>query len=199
MEGKMRKGIITVTILLLVTLCSCSNTIQSTSSKLPVNNVSASFSIDVNDLNQIVGDADYVFVAEVVDNIETIYKNKVNIETEAGLKEVSDPYTRYSINVIDNIKGNLKKNKRIDVYKAGGISQDNTSIILYENDEMLEVNKLYILVAYAQPDGTLLVVGPNSSSVIDTKNKSQIVNSEPYALYTLTSAKINSQGRSLDL
>ena len=89
----MRKGIITVTILLLVTLCSCSNTIQSTSSKLPVNNVSASFSIDVNDLNQIVGDADYVFVAEVVDNIETIYKNKVNIETEAGLKEVSDPYT----------------------------------------------------------------------------------------------------------
>ncbi|OEF99035.1 hypothetical protein BHF71_02260 [Vulcanibacillus modesticaldus] len=112
-----------------------------------------------------------------------LYKNKVTIETKNGTKEVSDPYTKYSITIIDNMKGELKKYKEFDILKAGGISKDKKSIILYEDDELFQVGKYYIMAAYAQPDGSLLVSGPNSSLVLTETSKDKIVSSEEYKKY----------------
>lgn len=179
----MKKILTAVMLLTIFVLGSCSNKNDVSKNNLPITNLSGSFCIDVNDLSQIVGDADYVFVAEVKDKVETIYKNKVTIETENGTKEVSDPYTKYSITVIDNIKGKLKKNNEFLVLKAGGISQDNKSIILYQDDELLQVGKYYIISAYAQPDGTLLISGPNSSLVLNETIKDKITSSEEYKKY----------------
>jgi hypothetical protein len=162
---------------------ACSNVNNFSKSDLPVTNLSGSFSIDVHDLSQVVGDADYVFVAKVNDEIETIYKDTVTIETKDGDKEVSDPYTKYSITVIDNIKGKLKKNKEFDILKAGGISEDKKSIILYEDDELFKEDNYYIMSAYAQPDGSLLVSGPNSSLALANTSKAEIVSSEDYKKY----------------
>jgi hypothetical protein len=162
---------------------ACSNVNNFSKSDLPVTNLSGSFSIDVHDLSQVVGDADYVFVAKVNDEIETIYKDTVTIETKDGDKEVSDPYTKYSITVIDNIKGKLKKNKEFDILKAGGISEDKKSIILYEDDELFKEDNYYIMSVYAQPDGSLLVSGPNSSLALANTSKAEIVSSEEYKKY----------------
>lgn len=179
----MKKIIIAVILLTMFALGACSNKNDVSKNNLPITYLSGSFSIDVNDLSQIVGDADYVFVAEVKDKVETIYKNKVTIETENGIKEVSDPYTKYSITVIDNIKGKLKKNNEFSILKAGGISKDNKSIILYKDDELLQVGKYYIISAYAQPDGSLLISGSNSSLVLSETSKDKIRSSEEYKEY----------------
>lgn len=150
---------------------------------LPISFLTGSYSIDVNDLSQVVGDADYVFVAEVREEVETIYKNAVMIETADGVKEISDPYTEYSIVIIDNIKGSLKKNEEFKILKHGGISNDNNSIVLYEDDSLLETNKCYIISAYAQPDGSLLISGPNSSLILEETSLSEIISSEKYKEY----------------
>lgn len=179
----MKKILIVLMLLTMLILGGCSNGNALSERDLPVINLSGSFSIDVHDLNQIVGDADYVFVAKVNDEVETLYKHKVTIETKDGTKEVSDPYTKYSITVIDNIKGKLKKNDEFDILKAGGISEDKKSIILYEDDELFQVSKYHIMSAYAQPDGSLLVSGPNSSLVLSETSKDKIVSSEEYKKY----------------
>lgn len=178
-------------IMLLVTtsiIGACSNENNSVSkSNLPVTNLSGSFSIDVHDINQIVGDADYVFVAKVNEEIETLYKDKVSIETDKGTKEIGDPYTKYSITVINNIKGNLKKSTSIEILKAGGIAEDKQSIVLYEEDELLQVGKYHIIAAYAQPDGSLLVSGPNSSLVLSETSEDKIISTKEYNKYLAAS------------
>lgn len=179
----MKKILIVLLSLTTMILGACSNENGLSQSELPVTTLTGSFSIDVHDLNQVVGDADYVFVAKVNDEVETLYKDTVTIETKDGTKEVSDPYTNYSITVIDNIKGKLKKNNEFDILKAGGISEDKKSIVLYQDDALFKVGKYHIMSAYAQPDGSLLVSGPNSSLFLNETNKEQIVSLEEYKKY----------------
>jgi len=174
----MKKIIMLVVIITILTLSACSKKSEVNKEDLPISYLTGSFSINVNDLSQIVGDADYVFVAEVADEVETLYKNTVTIETENGTKEVSDPYTKYTIKVINNIKGKLDKDIEFDILKVGGVSQDNNSIVLYEDDTLLQVGNKYIISAYAQPDGSLLVSGPNSSIDLNLTSKNNIISSD---------------------
>jgi len=180
---KKKSILIVLALLMIAIMLFAKSSIFLSESTLPLNKIAGSFSIDTDDLNQVVGDADYVFVAKVNNEIETLYKNKVTLETESGSKEVSDPYTKYSITVIDNIKGNLKKNSEINVLKAGGINEDKKSITLYNDDELLQVGKYHIMSAYAQRDGSILVSGPNSSTILSETSKSEIVSSKKYKEY----------------
>ncbi|WP_048602037.1 hypothetical protein [Rubeoparvulum massiliense] len=179
----MKKFLMVLMLLTMLILGACSSNNDVSTSELPVLNMAGSFSIDVHDLTQIVGDADYVFVAKVLDEVETLYKDTVTIETSQGPKEVSDPYTKYKITVVDNIKGNIKKNTEFEILKAGGISEDHKSIVLYEEDQLFQTGKYYIMAAYAQPDGSLLVSGPNSSLALNETSKDKIVSSEEYKEY----------------
>lgn len=180
----MKKLLVALMVLTTLLLGACSNEKENNAAELPVTQLSGSFSIDVHDLSQIVGDADYVFVAKVNKELETVYRDNVTIKTEDGSKEISDPYTKYSVEVIDNFKGNLKQNAEIELLKAGGISDDKKSIVLYEEDELLEVGQYHILSAYAQPDGSLLVSGPNSSEILAEASKEKAIASESYKKYT---------------
>lgn len=181
----MKKPFILIMLAITFIIGACSNETGGPIDKnqLPIMKLAGSFSINVENINEIVGDADYVFVANVNSEIETIYKNPVVIETKYGPKEVSDPYTKYSITIIDNIKGKLKKNTELEILKRGGMTQDRKSIVLYEHDQLLEVGKLYIIAAYAQPDGSLLISGPNSSIVLPVTNNNEIASSSEYKKY----------------
>ncbi|HHY72372.1 MAG TPA: hypothetical protein GX497_03935 [Bacillus bacterium] len=138
-------------------------------SKLPVYPIRGSFVYDVNNKNEAVGISDYVFVGKVVSNNGTIYKDVVTMEDENGKpKEVGTPYTSYTIEVVDNIKGKLKKDSPIDVLKHGGVTQDNKAVFVFENDELPEANKFYIFLGYAQKDGSILISGPNSNILLNT-------------------------------
>lgn len=149
-----------------------------------VNHMHASYAIDVESKEEVVGSADYVFVAKVVDEVRTEYRHPITMETEyGGTKEVASPYTIYSIEVIDNIKGKLQKNKPFDIAKSGGISEKGDTVYIFEADELPQENKYYIMMGYAQPDGTILVSGANSNILLNGTDKQDIVSSKEYKEY----------------
>lgn len=137
---------------------------QASINKPSISVLRASFGINYNNLEEVVGDADYVFIGTVVSEDDVVYKHTVTVETEdGGTREVSTPYTNYTINISQNIKGNLVIDEDIPLQKAGGFTKDRTECFLYEGDELPTVGSSYIFFAYAQLDGSLLVSGPISN------------------------------------
>lgn len=142
--------------------------------------VHASYAFDVNNLNQFVGSADNVFVG-YVDKIEgTEYKFPSTVENETGTRTLSSPHTNYSITLIDNLKGKLKKNQPIPLQKSGGISEDGSMQVIFENDILPEEGKYYIFSTLNQPDGSILAAGANTTIPLDVNAKSDIVSSKEY-------------------
>ena len=80
------------------------------------------------------------------------------------------PYTNYTIQVLENIKGELITDKPIPIVKQGGISEKQDAIYLFENDSLPSENSIYIFLAYAQEDGSLLISGPNSNVMCNDSN-----------------------------
>lgn len=127
-------------------------------SNLPIHQMHASFVYDTDNIREAVGICDYVFVAKVVSCDGTEYRNVITTEDEKGNpKEVGSPYTNYTIQVLENIKGELITDKPIPIVKQGGISEKQDAIYLFENDSLPSENSIYIFLAYAQEDGSLLI------------------------------------------
>lgn len=180
---KQRFFSISVSALAITTLLGCTSS-ETTQEEIEVASLHATFDFDIDNINAVVGDADNVFVG-YVDKLEgTEYKFPVTVETENGTKEVSSPYTNYSITVIDNIKGKLKKNQNIPIQKSGGQSEEDKNLyLLYEGDFLPEEGKYYIFTSYNQPDGSILISGPNSNVEINAESKSEIVSAKEYKDY----------------
>lgn len=139
-------------------------------SDLPVSQIKGDFLYDINSLEEAVGIVDYVFLGKVESNSGTDYEDVVTAEDADGnLKNMGTPYTNYSVSVLENIKGNLRSDIAIQLKKHGGITSDQKEIFVFEKDFLPEVGKKYIFLVYAQPDGSLLVSGPNSNVSIENK------------------------------
>jgi len=67
--------------------------------------------------------------------------------------------------------------------KNGGVNKNGKSIKLYKGDILPEVNKYYIVSTYTQPDGSLLISGPNSSVLCNESSIIGIKKSEQYKKY----------------
>lgn len=156
---------------------------HSASDETTISYLKGTFSIDYNDLNAVVGDADYVFAGKVASEEGTVYKGAVTVETDGGkTREVSSPYTNYTVNVTKNIKGNLMTDKAVPIQKSGGLSEDGSQCFVYEGHELPVVGNEYIFFAYAQPDGSLLISGPVSNISVsgDTNEITSSGDSEEY-------------------
>jgi hypothetical protein len=141
--------------------------------------VKADFAYDVDKPNEVIGDADYTFVAYVNELSSTTHRF---VDGAKG-KKFDRPCTNYTITILENIKGNLRINKPIPIQKFGGLREDG-KILLHENDCLPEKNKIYIFMAYAQKDGSLLVSGPNSNIPLELNIKrNNIDKSEIVAKY----------------
>ncbi|MDR0751826.1 MAG: hypothetical protein LBF12_04500 [Christensenellaceae bacterium] len=127
------------------------------SDALPITYALPQYAINMADLRQVVGDADYVFVCKVSSYNTTEYLSNLN----------NFPLTLYNIEIIENIKGELKQSEQIVLKKAGGISQDHKSFWIYQDDSLLKVNSYYIISVYTQPDGGILTGGINSHLTIE--------------------------------
>lgn len=139
--------------------------------KLPVYPMRASFVYNTDDLRETAGICDYVFIGEVVSCDGTQYHNVITMEDENGNpKETGSPYTNYTVNVIENLKGELITDQPIKITKQGGVTATLDSVFLFENDELPETNNTYIFFAYAEADGSLLVSGPNTNIPYNTTN-----------------------------
>lgn len=158
---------------LTIILGACSNNKELNTERKHLSRVymDGTFSINMDDPRETVGDADYVFLARVDEKGDTVYKNTVQIETEKGTKEISTPYTNYKVTVLKNIKGNLQTDQSIPVQKVGGIDKQGDSIVTFEDDTLPEVNKTYVFLAYAQDDGSLLISGPHSNTLVSNIGK----------------------------
>jgi len=158
--------------LFFTTACSGPDQASNTNEGKPsVIRMDGSFTVNMDNPQETVGDADYVFLARVNQKVNTVYKDPVTIETESGTKEISTPYTNYEVTVLKNIKGSLQLDTNIPIQKAGGNDKDDSSIVLYEDDNLPEVGKAYVFLAYAQDDGSLLVSGPHSNTFVKNINK----------------------------
>lgn len=108
--------------------------------------------IDETDLYSYVGAMDYVFVGTV----EEVVKSEVDNDF---------PYIIYRIKVNEDMKGNLVDT--VEVKKMGGYTNKGT-LILNETDQskdngLPEVDKQYIFMTYAQPNGSLLLAEINGN------------------------------------
>lgn len=143
-----------------VTIFICSMfVVKNGSSALPLSYVEGNLAYDVDDLREAVGVADYVFVGTVMESKETYH---VMVTEEFGI-----PFTNFSVQVAENIKGSLITECPIEVTKEGGVSLDKSCIIVFEDDEMPNIGGTYIFRAFAQSDGSLLISGPKSNILLE--------------------------------
>jgi len=157
--------------------------ISANADALPVSTMEASFVVDMNDTNATVGLVDYVFAAKVISQDGVRYLDVTTVRTEDGVKQVGSPYTQYTVEVIDNIKGKLKKNQPFPVLKEGGLAMDGASVYLFEGDQLPVAGAYYILLGNAQPDGSIILSGPNTTVTLDAGSKQEIVSSDAYKQY----------------
>lgn len=107
---------------------------------------------DETDMYVTAGDLDYIFIG----NVEKVIKNVVDYDS----KDHMDVYSRYSVKVEENLKGELAES--IECFRHGGYLKDGT--LLYPKSDSLEntrdipqEGKKYIFMAYGQPDGSLIL------------------------------------------
>ena len=94
------------------------------------------------------------------------------------------PLTHYNVTVVSNIKGELPLNETVPLIKSGGISQDATMYILYNDDSLPELGKYYICSTNLYKDGCYWAGGPNSTRLISltalkSNSNSEKKNAEP--------------------
>lgn len=126
----LEKGVLLFSVLFILSIiftgCGLANSMQSDAASdvdinsLPIYPMRASFVYNTNDIREAVGICDYVFVGEVISCDGTQYRNIVTMEDDYGNpKEVGSPYTNYTVNVIENIKGELVTEQPILITKQG--------------------------------------------------------------------------------
>lgn len=140
----MRKAVIFVWVFVTIfVLAACSS--QSVEWNGEIDYTHVNLSIDGANLYQYVGSVDYVFVGEVT-------------QADTMITE-DDDKSSYKIKVLENIKGELVN--EIECSKHGGILADGT-MVLYATDNVQDTGipntgSTYIFMAYAQPDGSLIL------------------------------------------
>ncbi len=115
--------------------------------------------INVYDTKEVSGFSDYVFIAKVNKQIETIYDR---------VEGINRPDTVFSLTVLENIKGKLAENTEIKWMKQGGVSQDGKYFYKTEENEIFpQTDKIYLICAVATDKGELLTTVPTAVVELD--------------------------------
>ncbi len=144
------------------------------------NSISMSTSVNLYDPKEVVGVKHYVFVAKVT-GTRDYYSERLNYDFPDIVDYYDMPFTECEVEVIKNIKGELKENSTFCFYKVGGASALKDSIVLYEDDIMPEVGKYYIFMGMAHPDGTM--TGGGTNGTIELESGIDKTNLETSAIY----------------
>ena len=178
MGKKTIQSIVLTGMLVLCTGCGKAPLSEDELNQLPEYSISGSYSYDTSDIKQRVEHSELVFVAKVVSyDGSRLEDQAVREDEKKGSVLLGTPYTDYTVQVIENIKGNLELEKTIKIIKDGGLSPDGDSIYIWDNDELPRTGNVYIFCATQEPDGTPLICGPYSNILITKvdKNNSMLV------------------------
>lgn len=160
----MKSKILFVCMGIVLSLAGCGN------KEIEISEVMGCYTIDVHSYEALAGNADYVMIG--MDELGVDYKWPVMKENEDGTQtELTKPYTKYSVEVIENLKGEFSQEEPIIITKKGGITKDGKFCDLYESDTLPVEGNEYVFYVYAQEDGRNLVSGPNSSIPLSDNHK----------------------------
>ena len=143
----MRKNIIigvSVILLSLSGIILCNN--KKTDKDLPIYYSHAAYMYDTSTPEKAIGISENVIVARIDRVKDTVYKHPIEIVKDNKTKIVYTPYTIYEITVIENIKGSIKVNEKIDFMQYGGLNYDKKSYTLLDDSPLLTVGNYYILM-----------------------------------------------------
>jgi hypothetical protein len=124
---------------------------------MPVEYVSASYVVDMSDPVITATEVDYVFVGRI--------ESELGVEQPFGVGSV--PVTQYSVRVLENLKGDLVQDVPIEVKTNGGYDGTARKYVLMEGESLPLVGACYLLAAFTQEDGALLLSGPLSALRMD--------------------------------
>jgi len=122
--------------------------------------------IDVNDLNEVTGLSDHVFVGRVLSNTGVTFPPGGSIM----------PFTDYEIEVLDVIKGDLMPGVVVPAQKAGGPARFNllaflwtggrTFFFINEGDFLPQVGNVYVFRASNYEGIIDIARGPNGQHLL---------------------------------
>ena len=116
----MKSKILFVCMGIVLSLAGCGNKEK----EIEISELMGCYTIDVYSYEEAGRDADYVMIGKVVDELGVKYEFPIMTENEDGTpKELSKPYTEYSVEVIENLKGELSQEEPITITKEGGITR----------------------------------------------------------------------------
>ncbi len=141
----------------------------------------SNYTFDPSSKREATKAVDYVFAAKVLSWDKTIYRG--SLEADGTAQEFDVPLTQYTVEVVGSLKGGLEKGQRLSILKEGGIKRDKKTLVLEENDALLQEDRYYMILAYAQENGSLLVSGYYASVLLDAQNQQEVLDSEQYQEY----------------
>ena len=147
---------------------------------LPISELLVFYSFDKDNINMMVGNSDYVFVGRVLENTGTQYGNYGYIE---GRRVGGMPYTYYNVQVLENIKGRLRTAEPVEVQKRGGLAESKKVVSLEEGDRLPREGGIYVFVAHAQEDGSLVLNGRQSNIPVELSEGQNILDTPQYREY----------------
>lgn len=130
---KTKKSILLLMSVVILTACTVfgyTNHSVSSDNSDNIQYVKTSSVTDLSDDRKLAGIAHNIFIGKVI--------------SEVGDKKLNlIPETQFSVQVIENIKGNLNENITVNQQGGSDAEKDN-KLILMENDKMIEPGKVYL-------------------------------------------------------
>ncbi len=126
--------------------------------------------IDINNLQELIGVNDYVFVG-YVEEIYDYNHDRFFHKFPKIIDYYGGPFTECRVTVTECIKGNIPVGETLSYYKVGGVTWLRTSIYLHVEegnvDYYPEEGKYYIFRGMAHPDGTITGGGTFSTDLLE--------------------------------
>lgn len=123
--------------------------------ELPVVEAIVDYVIDMNDLNAYAGIVDYIFVGKVEEITGVTYNDVGLIYHDFPIAEIDGfPQTGYKITVLENIKGELKKDITLTQGSGPVIGKKQMDLIA---GPIMKENDVRIFMAYTDNEGGLHV------------------------------------------
>ncbi len=126
--------------------------------------------IDINNLQELIGVNDYVFVG-YVEEIYDYNHDRFFHKFPKIIDYYGGPFTECKVTVTECIKGNIPAGETLSYYKVGGVTWLRTSIYLDVEegnvDYYPEEGKYYIFRGIVHPDGTITGGGTFSTDLLE--------------------------------
>ncbi len=126
--------------------------------------------IDLNNLEDVIGEADYVFVGYVEETYDYNHDRFFH-DFPKVIDYYGGPYTECVVTVTECIKGNIPQGEKLSYFWVGGVT--NNRMYIYssaqegQTDYYPQVGNYYVFKGMAHPDGTITGGGSFGTDLLE--------------------------------